>query len=292
MEDNLNQVLLFGSKQDTSVLVEKDNNVEEQESQEFGFDLSTSSPVEYETNSSVENETSTTTSEPTEDRKYRLHIGTQPGSYTSKPPSFAKTQKMHSQLASIVKIFINHLEVEHEVTDKPTFSKSTWGLEPYTGLILYGSHQMIMGIAALIGVALRQDAIGVFADHYPPHRVFTVKSRDPSLAKGQKALQLMDTIVRSHDNLCGQFDATGEYLEFHEFENSALSITTIQALENTIRRHGTHEPYEITESVSQSDLLEKKNYENAIKKANLEMYLDMINLTRASDKLYNKIESN
>jgi hypothetical protein len=153
---------------------------------------------------------------------------------------------------------------------------------------------MASGIAAIIGLALRQDAIGIFTanSNDSPHPVFTVKTSDGSLISKSKAITLMKIVTKDHKCLSAQFDKDGQHIEFHDYENSNDEHTSIHRIQRTIDRNlGTNHLFQLTKSSSQSSLLEQKDYQKAIEKAGLEPFSKLIDLTRLHDQFYNKAES-
>ena len=231
---------------------------------------------------------------PSDKVKYRIHLGTQPGYYTKDQITFTKSQRFHSQMIDYVEAFLIASKVPYKLIKKDAFSISEWGIEPYACVVLSCSHHVARGTAAIIGLALRQDAIGIFTDNSndSPHPVFTVTTSDGSLITKTKSMQLMKIVTKNYKCLSSQFDQDGQYIEFHDFQNSNDQQISTHHIEQTINRNlGTNHLFQLKKSSSHSSLLEKQDYEKAIKEADLEPFSTIIKLTRLHDELYDISES-
>jgi hypothetical protein len=153
---------------------------------------------------------------------------------------------------------------------------------------------MAKAIGAIIGLALRQDAIGIFTanSNDSPHPVFTVKTFDGSLIPKTKAITLMKIVTKDHKCLSAQFDKDGQHIEFHDYENSNDEQISTDRIQRTIDRNlGTNHLFQLTQSSSHSSLLEQKDYEKAIEQAGLQPFTKLMDLTHLHDQCYNKPES-
>ncbi|CAF1497613.1 unnamed protein product, partial [Adineta steineri] len=90
---------------------------------------------------------------------YRLHIASQPGAVIHTDPDFKMHAAIHSELMSLAEFILNELGVAYRPPRNELFSISAWGMEPYTGVILHCSETKARGVAAIFGLALRQEAI-------------------------------------------------------------------------------------------------------------------------------------
>jgi hypothetical protein len=177
---------------------------------------------------------------------------------------------------------------------KDAFSNSAWGLEPYACILLWCSNEMAKGLAAIIGLVLRQDAIGIYTDNNDgfSHPVFTISTSDSSLFTKSDALLLMKKLTEHCTCFSAQFDEKGENIELHDFSNTEDQPISIERIQTIINRYfGTTNLFHITKSIGQSDLLEKKDYQNAINQAGRDSFNKLIELTRLHDDLYSKPES-
>jgi hypothetical protein len=238
--------------------------------------------------SSIQQPQNTSTSN--KDGKYRIHLGTQPGFCTESHMTFTESKKLHSKVIDFLEQFLSCSNITYEFIKKDAFSNSAWGLEPYACLVLLCSNEIARGLAAIIGLAFRQDAIGIYTnnDDVPTHPVFTVTKSDNSLFTQEETLILMKRITKPCTSLSGQFDKNCRNIELHDFENkNDKSLQQIQIITN----HLVGNLYHITESTGQSDLLEKDQYQNAINQAGFQSFSKLIELTRLHDDLYRKSES-
>lgn len=222
--------------------------------------------------------------------KYRLHVGTQPGCYTKDDIVFKQSQLLHSSIVNVLETFLKYSNINLTFIGKDFFSLSEWGLEPYTCILLSCSYELARGLAAIVGLALRQDAIGIYTDELDDslsHRVFTISSSCNSPISKHKALKLMKKIIKHYEYLSAQFDEYGQAIEFHDFGHEYKEQNLIEELQITINEYFEKDLFEVKESVGKSFLLEKKDYEEASKQAQLVQLSELIKLTRLHDKLYN-----
>lgn len=198
---------------------------------------------------------------------------------------------LHSEIIDIVESFLSTFNVSYKLITKDAFSNSSWGLEPYACLLLSCSHEIAKGLAALIGLALRQDAIGIYFNggNGVFHSVFTISKLDDLLITKDDALKLMVEISEHYKCLSGQFDAYGKNLEFHDFENSLDKSISIERIKKIINKYyGKDNLFHITKTIGQSDLLEKGDYKSAIDKAGFQPFSKLIELIQRQGDLYDK----
>jgi hypothetical protein len=223
------------------------------------------------------------------EKKHRLHVGTQPGYYTKDHIVFQQSQLLHSRIVDVLENFLKHSNANFKYIIKNLFSMSTWGLEPYTCITLTCSNEMANGLAAIIGLALRQDAIGIYSDNSDDslsHRVFTISSSSNSTFSNRKALRLMKKIIKTYEYLSAQFDASGQSIEFHDFEDKYKEQTLVEELQIIINKYFENNSFEVKESNGKSKLFGKDDYEEAINEAKLVQLSELIKLTRLEDESY------
>ncbi|CAF2519718.1 unnamed protein product [Rotaria sp. Silwood2] len=81
--------------------------------------------------------------------------------------------------------------------DKSSFSwTDNWGNEPFACLLITCTRTMILGLCALLGIAFRQDAVGVFTcytdDNDEMHNVFRVSHSDLSPMSIDESNKMID----------------------------------------------------------------------------------------------------
>ena len=200
-------------------------------------------------------------------KKYRIHVGTQPGFYTKDHIVFEQSQFLHSRIVNVLELLLENSNTNAKLIKKDVFSMSRWGLEPYTSISLSCSNEMAYGWAAIIGLALRQDAIGVYNDDSLPHRIFTVSSSCNATISNRKALKLMKKITKKYEYLSAQFDESGQLIQFHDFEDKYKEQRLIEQLQIDVNKYFENDLFVVKESISKSNLLEKKEYDEAIIKS-------------------------
>jgi hypothetical protein len=228
------------------------------------------------------------------DGRYRIHLGTQPGYYKEGHIKFTESQKLHLKVIDILEFFLISFNINYEVIKKDAFSNSAWGLEPYACILLSCSNEMAQGLAAIIGLALRQDAIGIYTNNNDgySHPVFTISKSDGALFTENDGLILMNRVTNYCKGLSAQFDENGRNIEFHDFENTIDESVSIEDIKFIINKYsGPKNLYQVTKAIRQSSLLEKEDYQNAINKAGFDSFSKLIELTRLHDGLYDKSES-
>lgn len=176
---------------------------------------------------------------------------------------------------------------------KDAFSQGAWGLEPYACVLLLCSEELAKGIAAIIGLALRQDAIGIFPGDNSGflHPVFTLSKCDGSLIEKTDALILMKVITKHCSALASQFDQNGRNIELHDFGSTNETTVSIRRLQAIINRYfGMNNEFRIEKDIGSSELLESDNYQTVIEKAGLGGLSALINLTHLHNDLYGKTQ--
>lgn len=232
---------------------------------------------------------------PNDNRKFRIHLGTQPGFYREGQITFSHSENLHAAVIDVLGKFLDTANIDYELVKKDAFSRSAWGLEPYACVLLTCSMELAKGLAAIIGLSLRQDAIGIFAGDNDgfSHPVFTLSTCDGSLIEKADALILMKVITKHCSALASQFDEYGQNIELHDFENTNDTTVSIKRIQTIINRYfGMNNEFRITKDIGHSELLESDNYENAIKQAGLDLPSKLIALTRLHDDLYGKTPTN
>ena len=231
---------------------------------------------------------------PNDNQKFRIHLGTQPGFYKEGQITFSHSENLHAAVIDILGKLLDTLNIDYELVKKDAFSQGTWGLEPYACLLLSScSKERAKGLAAIIGLALRQDAIGIFADDNDgfSHPVFTLSKCDGSLIEKADALILMKVITKHCPALASQFDEYGRNIELHDFENNNDTTVSIKRIQTIINRYfGMNNKFRIKKDIGHSELLESDNYQSAIKQADLDSPSKLIELTRLHDDLYGKTQ--
>jgi hypothetical protein len=148
---------------------------------------------------------------------------------------------------------------------------------------------MARGMAAVIGVAFCQDAIGMYTDSDKcSHRLFTVSRSCGSPIPENDALKLMKIVIKRHGNLSAQFDEHGLAVEFHDYANSDDREASADQLRVILSKQLEHHSYEVKQSISNSTLLGEAEYEEAIQQAGLQYLATVIKMTRLYDTLYNR----
>ena len=193
-----------------------------------------------------------------------------------------------------VKVLFQSFNVRIRTTKKNTFSQSEWGLEPYTCIRFSCTKRLAKGLAAVLGIALKQAAVGIFThdDEIPSHPMFTISTSDTPFTEREQIV-LIKLITENCTHLSAQFDKSGENLEFHDFCNEKHHSISFDEIQTVINKY--YEPknlFLIKANRSRSELLEEKDYENAINEADLQVCGKMIKLTQASDDLYDKPQCN
>jgi hypothetical protein len=229
-----------------------------------------------------------------ENHKYRIHLGTLPGYYKKGDITFAESQQLHSKIIDDLENFLSSFNVNYEFIKKDAISNTnTWGLEPYACILLTCSKKMANGVAAIVGLALRQAAIGIYtnSDDGFSHPVVTVSMPD-GLNTEADILKLMKEVTEGCPCLSAQFDENGENIEFHDFGSENDKSISIEYIQTIISSYcGATDLFQVTKSTSNSYLLEKEDYQVAINRAGLQSYSALIELTRSHDYSYDKLKS-
>ncbi|CAF0756744.1 unnamed protein product [Adineta steineri] len=164
-------------------------------------------------------------------KKYRIHMGTRPGSYSPIKLPYEKVQPRHQKLTNLLSEFQSNLEssgfkqIPFNILLKDAVSDTKdWSFEPYASIILVPSSQKIVqGVAAIVGRIFEQDGIGIFddSDDYRPQQIgrcsdinysircfITISQRDSSGSalpiSNYDARQIMGDIRKKYPDLSGQ----------------------------------------------------------------------------------------
>jgi hypothetical protein len=226
-------------------------------------------------------------------KRYRIHLGTQPWYYTSEHITFEQSKTLHLKMMDDLKNFFTSFGINFKFIREDAFSNSEWGLEPYACISYSCSNEIAKGLAAIIGFAFRQGAIGIYSDNSndPPHPVFTITSSDNSYITKTVTRRIIEIISMDYKDLSAQFDEHGQELEFHDFQGKYDMKITVQALNNIVNGYFKNAFFQVNDSIGRSSLLEKKDYEEEIKQAGLECLYNLIKMTRLHDESYNKPRS-
>ncbi|CAF3582472.1 unnamed protein product [Rotaria socialis] len=248
-----------------------------------------------------------------DNRKYRIHFGTRPGSYAPERLSYEKCQKRHEKLIDLLNQIhakLDDLRMKQflfEILHSSAISTTeTWAIEPYA-CISFGSCPLetVEGVAAIVGRILRQDGIGIFHDgcdyqdhllgqfvdtSYYIHRFFVISRSDHSQnlsISNDDAREMMAAIGVVYPKLSGQFGKSNETIELHDFEDY-YKAEIIEDLNQIISNVSSDQnrSYRIEERKVNSRLLLKDEYSGAIKEAGFELLALFIDAAHLHNTLY------
>lgn len=259
---------------------------------------------------------STSVSDAIDNRKYRIHLGTRPGSYPPERLTYVEMRRCHEQLIDLLSQFQSDLQtsglkqVPFSFLSKNAVSDTgDWGVELYAAIVFETSSRMaVEGVAAIIGRIFRQDGIGIFRendgydrrplgrsdnDYYV--RRHTAISRSNDLhdlpISNDNGREIMKTIRRRCPHLSGQFGRSNRTIEIHNFgSDSGLNDTEIDVIRTTINEH--FGSYRLMEDNSESRYLPHGEYERAIREAGYDVLNTVINMVHLQSYLYPTISGN
>jgi hypothetical protein len=195
---------------------------------------------------------------------------------------FVQSQiKHHDRLLNETIVLINgteqlsiliDLNIKHEILLRNGFSDTDeWGTEPFFYMEVIGSESTAYGVAALLGMTFKQDAIGII---YPVtkenqlllkdfHSYFLVHS-----ISFNQPIEMMQHVRKFCPKLSGQLDILGASIEFHDFDS--FSSCTCDDIEHILNIE-YQRSFKVTKRYSMSRLLEKPKYQEAINKLGIRL---------------------
>ena len=175
------------------------------------------------------------------------------------------------------------LDIEHEVVLRDGFSETQeWGRLHYFYVKVVGTQSIAFGVAALLGLLFRQDAIGITHplsrdDHQVLswhqgrslssnfHPYFTVHLAN-SISR-DTAIEIMKCVCQCFSKISAQLDIWGKSIDFHDFSSS--SDLTNEDIETILNANFDHK-FVVKTKFAKSTLLNKGDYQQALHQLDLE----------------------
>ena len=173
------------------------------------------------------------------------------------------------------------LGIEHEVVLRDGYSQThPWGRLHYFYVKVVATETIALGVAALLGLLFRQEAIGIThplsedahqgsrsnssSSHFHPY--FIVHLANPT--SHDTAMKIMEYVCQCFPQLSAQLSASGKSIEFHDFSSS--SNLTHEDIEKILKTH-FDQKFVVETGFVKSSLINRRDYQQALHRMNIEM---------------------